>query len=66
MSSAKAKGGRSAAQNADSVGVRKIHSRHTWVNLIYILSRFLLDFYRKWRALVMVKANQFHEKRFKM
>lgn len=31
MASAKAKGGRSSAQNIDSVGVRKIHSRHTWV-----------------------------------
>lgn len=33
MSTGKAKGTRSTAQNLDSVGVRKIHSRHTWVEI---------------------------------
>jgi hypothetical protein len=31
MSSAKANGGRTSAQNVGSSGVRKVHSRHTWV-----------------------------------
>ena len=31
MSSSKGKGGRSSAQNIETPGVRKIHSRHTWV-----------------------------------
>ncbi|CAF0912829.1 unnamed protein product, partial [Adineta ricciae] len=30
MSSSKGKSGRSSSQNIDTVGVRKIHSRHTW------------------------------------
>ncbi|CAF3319517.1 unnamed protein product, partial [Rotaria sp. Silwood2] len=30
MSSAKVKSSRSSAQNVDSPGIRKIHSRHTW------------------------------------
>lgn len=45
MSSAKDKGGRSSALKNDTPGIRKIHSRHTWVKkLIYIFRKYFIHF----------------------
>lgn len=54
MSSAKDKGGRSSALKNDTPGIRKIHSRHTWVkssdyiNLLASISFILLIEIRKY------------------
>jgi hypothetical protein len=56
MASAKDKGGRSSALKNDSPGIRKIHSRHTWVKssprfFIFIKKLFLeIRKYQPWES----------------